>query len=130
MAQPVDVLTSTGTSLVVGGVHQVIRNMTKDQEGIGQFTDLLVAGGVGIAGFLGATQPVGRGVGVRNTVENISIGAVNGAAAYAGVRMVEFLGIASNSANGNGNGTQRRIEAPKKVVNYPTQNRRKSMVEI
>lgn len=79
MARPVDVTTQ---ALAAVGTGLVSRMSTRYISG--QFTDWLIAGGIGIAGFFGATT--GRGM-----VENISLGAVNGAASYIGVKMADLI---------------------------------------
>lgn len=101
MASPVNVISSAASAFAVGGISQITKNMTT-----GQFTDMLVAGGLGLVGFFGATAGFGGAM-----MENISVGAVDGAASYLGTRTVQMLNI--------GVGTQmpvRRIQSMQRPI--------------
>lgn len=104
MARPVDVATQAVAAAGTGLVSRMSSDFLE-----GQFTEWLVAGGIGLAGFFGATTQ-------RGMVENISLGAVNGASAYIGVRMADM--IQARTAQ-NGGGQQRYVSYPKpRLVGY------------
>lgn len=101
MARPVDVTTQ---AVAAAGTGLISRMSSQFLEG--QFTEWLVAGGIGLAGFFGATTQKGM-------IENISLGAVNGASAYIGVRMADIVQAQRETQ------TQRYVSYPKpRLVGY------------
>lgn len=115
MATPMAITTQALSAAGTGFVTKMVA-----QRVTGQFTDWLVAGGIGVAGFFGATT--GRGV-----VENVSLGAVNGASAYIGVKMAEML--QAQMQNGNGQGSQYYPYARPRLVSYGTGARERNPME-
>jgi hypothetical protein len=120
MASTANIMTSSITALGVGAASQFTAKQTQ-----GQFTDWLVAGGLGVLGFLGATTQTG-------TLEWVGVGAINGASSYVGKELIDLLNVGGNQNNT----TARRISQPRpKVVSMPqkstqTQNNAKSVVQI